>query len=737
VSDSAKSENYFPVEASIPDCTVSLESILCTEELRHRQSRLPDYKKENDALVTLLSALLESHPNILQTLAETILDVTQCDSSGVSLLTKDDGGKRFYWPAIAGIWKPHIGGGTPRNFGPCGDVLDRDCTLLFKHFERRYPYLLPVTPPAEECLLVPFYVGGRAVGTIWAIMHSDRRKFDAEDERLMSTLGQFASLAHQTLTSIEDLKLQIAARERAEAAAHELASGLEAKVRCLVDSNIIGIHIWNLEGEIIEANQAFLRMVGYRREDLISGRMRWRDLTPANWRDRDERAVAEVKTTGTIQPYEKEYFRKDGSRVPILLGAAAFEGSGNEGVAFVLDLSEQKRAEEALRASEERWSKLAENSSAGIGLIAPDGRFIAANLALQKMLGYSEDELQGRTTSDITHEEDRPATEARLAEAYEGPRRVYRLEKRYLRKDGSVLWADVSSVFVPASGSKSAFFSTVIVDRTERKQAEEALQKAQAELAHVARVTTLGGLTAAIAHEIKQPLAAVVTNANASLRWLARDSPDLAETREAIRRIIRDGKRADEIISRIRALVKKAPPQKDWLDLNETIDEVVAMVRSEVQRNRVSLQAQLANELPLILGDRIQLQQVILNLLINAIEAMSGLGEGPRELWVSSQKVTEIPRESDEDTFQYKASTEAEFTQVLITVRDSGPGLGPKGFDRLFVAFYTTKPKGMGMGLWISRSIIEAHGGRLWAKANAPRGAVFQFTLPVGDKGTS
>ena len=202
--------------------------------MSHRQSRLPDYKKENHALGALLSALLDSQSNILQTLVETILDVTQCDSSGLSLLTKADGGKRFYWPAIAGIWKPHIGGGTPRDFGPCGDVLDRNCTLLFKHFERRYPYLLPVTPPAEECLLVPFYVGAKAVGTIWAIMHSDRRKFDAEDERLMNTLGQFASLAYQTLESIEDLKLQIAAREEAEAALRELASGLEAKIRRLV-----------------------------------------------------------------------------------------------------------------------------------------------------------------------------------------------------------------------------------------------------------------------------------------------------------------------------------------------------------------------------------------------------------------------------------------------------------------------------------------------------------------------
>jgi PAS domain-containing protein len=256
MAEFAESKNDFPIEASIPDCTVSLESILCTEQLRRRPWRPPDYKKENHALVALLSARLDPQSNILQTLAETILDVTQCDSSGLSLLTKDDGGKRFYWPAIAGTWKPHIGGGTPRDFGPCGDVLDRNCTLLFKHFERRYPYLLPVMPPAEECLLVPFYVGGKAVGTIWAIMHGDRRKFDAEDERVMSTLGQFASLAYQSLESIEDLKLQIAAREKAEAAVRQLASGLEAKIRRLVDANIIGICVWNLEGEIIEANEA-------------------------------------------------------------------------------------------------------------------------------------------------------------------------------------------------------------------------------------------------------------------------------------------------------------------------------------------------------------------------------------------------------------------------------------------------------------------------------------------------
>jgi len=614
VPESPKWDNYLPVEASIPDSTVSLESILCTEELRRRPSRLPDYEKENRALVALLGALLDSHPNILQTLADTILDVIRCDSSGVSLLTKEDGGKRFYWPAIAGMWRPHIGGGTPRDFGPCGDVLDRNCTLLFRHFERRYPYFRPVTPLIEECLLVPFYVGGKAVGTIWAITHSDRRKFDAEDERLMNTLGQFASLAYQTLESIEDLKLQVTAREKAEAALRQLASGLEAKVRCLVDSNIIGIHIWNLEGEITEANEAFLHMVKYSREDLLSGRVRWRDLTPAEWRERDERAVVELEATGTTQPFEKEYFRKDGSRVPVLVGGAILEGSGNEGVAFVLDLSEQKHAED------------------------------------------------------------------------------------------------------------------------ERNRAEQAVLQAQAELAHVTRVTTLGELTASIAHEINQPLSAIGTNADASLRWLARDSPDLEEVSKAIHRITRDAKRASAVVSRMRALFKKAPTAKEPLDINELIQEVLILTQSEVKKNLVSLRIRFANDLPLVMGDKIQLQQVILNLLINAIQAMSGVAEGPRDLEVSSEKVVRTQGGSRQGRYEEGSLGESDWNEVLITVRDSGPGLDPQRLDHLFDAFYTTKPQGMGMGLSISRSIIEAHSGRLWANANSPRGAVFQFTLPVGDK---
>jgi PAS domain S-box-containing protein len=405
---------------------------------------------------------------------------------------------------------------------------------------------------------------------------------------------------------------------------------------------------------------------------------------------------------------------------------------------LIQENNDRRKAEEALRASEERWSMLAENSSAGIGLIAPNGRFIAANLALQKMLGYNEYELQERTVTDISHGEDRASTEARIADAEEGQRRVYRLEKRYLRKDGGIMWADVSSVFVPASESVSAFFSVVIVDISKRKQAEEklrqrevSLQEAQNELAHVSRVTTMGELAASIAHEVNQPLAGIVTNANASLRWLVRDSPNLAEACDAIRRIIRDGNRAGDVIARMRALLKKASAAKEPFDINEVIQEVLVLTRIELQKNRVSLRTHFANDLPIVIGDKIQLQQVILNLVLNGIEAMNGIAEGQRELCVSSRKVTEILREAGKETIAGNSFTDPESTSVLIAVQDSGPGLEATEMQRAFEPFYTTKPQGMGMGLAISRSIIEAHNGRLWARADAPRGAVFQFTLPI------
>jgi len=207
----------FPRNSLLDAGEVPLESILFTEELHRRPSRPPDHQKENGALLALSNALADSPRTILQTLADTILEVCHSGSAGISLLSTDDGGKRFCWPAIAGMWKPHIGGGTPRNFGPCGDVLDRNTPLLFGNVARRYTYFQPVTPTVEEALLVPFYVEGKAVGTIWAVAHDPQRKFDAEDERLLLSLGKFASSAYQIMTSLDALSSEMDQREKAEA----------------------------------------------------------------------------------------------------------------------------------------------------------------------------------------------------------------------------------------------------------------------------------------------------------------------------------------------------------------------------------------------------------------------------------------------------------------------------------------------------------------------------------------
>jgi PAS domain S-box-containing protein len=360
----------------------------------------------------------------------------------------------------------------------------------------------------------------------------------------------------------------------------------EAKIRRLVDANIVGVLISNREGQILEANDAFLKMVRYAREDVTSGRLRWPDLTPPEWQAVSAQAEAQLRASGTCEIFEKEYLRSDGSRVPVLITATVNGDARSETLAFVLDLTERKGAEEE----------------------------------------------------------------------------------------------------------------------------RERLRQAQADLAYMSRVITVGELAASLAHEIKQPIAAAVINAQTCALWLQRDVPDIAEACEAASRVVKDTTRAAEIIDRVRSLYRRDTPQRELVDLNEIVREMILLLHDEANRYSIPIRRELTPSLPKVMADRVQLQQVLMNLMLNGIEAMKDTGG---ELTVTSK--------STEDG------------QLMVSISDSGIGL-PQNPDRIFAAFFTTKSQGTGMGLSISRTIVESHSGRLWASANTGRGATFHFSLPTQAK---
>jgi PAS domain S-box-containing protein len=374
------------------------------------------------------------------------------------------------------------------------------------------------------------------------------------------------------------------------------------------------------------------------------------------------------------------------------------------------DITERKRAEDALRRSDAYLKEAQRLSLTGsFGWKVSSGELFWSEESF-RIFGYDQ---TTKPSLELIIQRTHPTDIARVRQLIDRASRDgkdWEIEHQLLMPDGSI-----KSVHVVAHAARDESgrveFVGAIMDVSAAKRAEQELRNAQAELAHISRVTTVGELTASIAHEVNQPITGVVTNAEAALRWLGAKPANLDRVREVLGEIVKDGMRAGDVLHRIRALIKKAPPRLARVDVNEAVLDVTALTRTEMLKHGVSLQTQLATGLPLIEGDRIQLQQVILNLTLNAVEAMSGVDEGAREIRISTGR---------------EASN-----GVLVTVRDFGPGLEPKSVDRLFEAFYTTKPDGLGMGLAICRSIIEAHGGRLWATANEPRGAVFQFTLPL------
>jgi PAS domain S-box-containing protein len=391
------------VARPVGDGVVPVESILCTEELRLRPPRRPDYEKENRALVALAQALADSPRTILQTLADTLLTVCCAGSAGISLLTTDDNGKHFYWPAIAGSWKSHIGGGTPRDFGPCGDVLDRNTPLLFTHVERRYTYFQPVKPLVEEALLVPFYVAGKAVGTIWAVAHDERRKFDAEDERIMNSLGKFASSAYQALVSLDALTFEGAERQKAER-----ANGLLAAI---VDSSDDAIISKTLDGTITSWNKSAEQMFGYTIEEAVGKHITL--IIPVDRRDEEATIIERLKRGERIEHFQTRRQSKDGSLLDISLTISPVKNAAGVIIGaskIARDISGQKLAERALRESEERFRAIVETTPECVKLVAIDGTLLHMNPPGLRMVGADCAEMViGKNVYDIiaAHDRDR------------------------------------------------------------------------------------------------------------------------------------------------------------------------------------------------------------------------------------------------------------------------------------------------------------------------------------------
>jgi PAS domain S-box-containing protein len=496
-----------------------------------------------------------------------------------------------------------------------------------------------------------------------------------------------------------------AARERAEQGVALLSFALD-KVR-------EAAFLTDDKGRFHYVNDEACRVLGYSRAELLG--LGVSDIDPKFPAKRWSEHWRDLKAQRSLS-FEGRHRTRDGRTFPVEISANYFEYGGRAyNLALVRDIGERKRAEEALRRSEAylaEGQRLTHTGSFAWSAVTRQSLYWSEEMFRIFGLNPQEGVPSAETFWQRIHLEDLDRTRELLLRAAAG-NMEYEHDHRIVLPDGTVKHIHAVGHPVLDDNGEAVEYVGTAIDVTEQKRAEEAreqMRQLEADLAHINRVSMMGELTASIAHEVNQPLSGVVSNGSACLRWLAGDAPNVEEAREAARRIVRDGKRAGEVIARVRALVKRAAAPSEKLDLNEIIREVLALVGDEAKKKSVSTRTQFADDLSPVSGDRVQLQQVMLNLVMNAIEAMSSVEERARELLITTRNI-------DAD-------------QVQVTVKDSGTGIDPNTLDKIFDPFYTTKPGGMGMGLSISRSILQAHGGRLWTAAKDGPGTIFHFSLP-------
>jgi PAS domain S-box-containing protein len=703
MSQNRKASASFAEGSTVLGAPVSLESILCTDELDRRPLRAPDFEAENQALVALAQALANSPRSILQTLADTILDVLRCDSAGISLLTRDE--KRFYWPAIAGVWKPHIGGGTPRDFGPCGDVLDRNMPLMFSHVERRYDYFSPVTPPVEECLLVPFYVQGKAVGTIWAIAHSDRRKFDAEDMRQLVSLAQFTSSAYQVIQSLDLMEKQAAdLRDRGHS------------FREMMDALPAAVYTTDIEGRITHFNSACVELSG-RTPVLGSDHwcVSWKLYRPDGTslsHDECPMAIA-LKEGRAVRDQMIIVERPDGKRASIMPYPTPLrdrQGKIVGGINMLIDVTRSNEAEIAGR----RLAAIVESSDDAIISKTLDGIITSWNRGAENIFGYTAAEAVGQSISLIIPLERRAEEDDVLAQLRRGEK-IDHFETERQTKDGRRF--NISLTISPIKDNTGRIIgaSKVARDITERKRAEEQLLEAKriSEAASHAKDKFL----AALSHELRTPLTPVLM-AVAAMDMNSDLPPELLGDMAMIRRNVElEAKLIDDLLDLSLALSGKLRLNLETVELNEVVHHVCEICRQFILEKGINLHCDLPSPSPCVKADPARLQQVLWNLLKNAVKFTPERGD----ISVSVLPMVE--------------------NRVRLQVRDSGIGMAADVLPWIFDAFeqgdgdITQEFGGMGLGLAIAKNLVELHHGTIRAESDgAKQGSTFTIEFPLVSK---